>query len=104
MRTNRLGPLIFTAAVLIAVPVNADNQTPTVSPIDLGDSLRYQISVQSYDFGAAELPTLQSYAAGTYQGKWVLIAGRTNGLHKFENSGATNFPAASRNQEVWVID
>ena len=41
---------------------------------------------------------------GIYQSKWVLIAGRTNGLHGFTNSGGQNFPASAQNQDVWVID
>jgi hypothetical protein len=109
-RIRRVAGLISILAGSLAFAISsaslaiADNQTATVSPIDVSGSLPYQISVQSYDFGAADLPTLQSYAAGVYQGKWVLIAGRTNGLHSFENSGSANFPANFRNQDVWVID
>ena len=66
---------------------SADNQTTDLSPIQMG-GLPYNIGVQAYDFGSADLPTLQSFAAGEYDGKWVLIAGRTNGLHGFTNSGA----------------
>ena len=50
------------------------------------------------------MPTLHSYAAGTYDGKWVMLMGRTNGLHGFATSGSTNFPVASANREVWVVD
>jgi hypothetical protein len=59
---------------------SAANQTPTVSPVHLNSALPYKISLQPFDFGAASLPTLHSFAAGHYDGKWVLIAGRTNGL------------------------
>ncbi len=104
MRIDRIASVAGLMTCLAVAAAKADNQTATVSPIDVSSSMPYQISVQSYDFGSADLPTLQSYAAGVYQGKWVLIAGRTNGLHNFENSGSTNFPAAFRNQEVWVID
>jgi hypothetical protein len=81
----------------------ADNQTTDLSPIQMG-GLPYNIGVQAYDFGSADLPTLQSFAAGEYDGKWVLIAGRTNGLHGFTNSSAQNFPASAQNNDVWVID
>ncbi len=82
----------------------AAHQTGTFSPVSLNSPLPYRIALEPYDFGAAPLPTLHSYAAGQYDGKWVLISGRTNGLHGFESVAANNFPAASQNREVWVID
>lgn len=94
----------FAVCLLAICKVQAANQTPDVSPIDLTGNVPYRITLREYDFGAAELPTLQSYAAGVYDGKWVLISGRTNGLHGFTNNASINFPAASQNREVWVID
>ena len=70
----------------------------------LNGSLPYKVSLQPYDFGAAELPTLHSYAAGHHDGKWVLISGKTNGLHGFETTGPNGFLPESQNREVWVID
>src|SRR5690349_16148722 len=78
--------VLFALAVSV---VRADNQTPTVSPIELS-GLPYSIQLQNADMGSASLPTLQAYAAGTYDGMWVLMAGRTNGLHKFTNDGLVN--------------
>ena len=80
------------------------HQTSTLSPIDLTGSLPYRIKLQEYDFGSAALPGLHSYAAGTYEGKWVLIAGRTNGVHDLDQSGEGSFPPESENRDVWVID
>src|SRR6185503_13983153 len=57
-----------------------------------------------YDFGAASLPTLHSYNAAELDGKWIVFAGRTNGLHGFEQVDANNFPSQFQNQDVWVID
>ena len=94
------------AAVVLLGSISAaraDNQTTDLSPIQMG-GLPYNIGVQTYDFGSADLPTLQSFAAGVYDGKWVLIAGRTNGLHGFTNSSTQNFPASAQNDDVWVID
>src|SRR5215467_9442468 len=88
----------------IAVPAAADNQTASVSPVGPGSDLPFQVSVRTFDFGAADLPTLQSFAAGMDDGKWVLIAGRTNGLHGFGTVPAQNFPPAAQNRDVWVID
>ena len=82
----------------------AAHQTDTFTPIVLHSSLPYNISLQPYDFGTAELPTLHSYAAGHLDGKWVLIAGKTNGLHGFETTGPNGFLPESQNREVWVVD
>jgi hypothetical protein len=96
--------VVFVVGILAASVARADNQTATVDPIEIGGALPYQISLSTYDFGAADLPTLQSFAAGTYGGKWVMLAGRTNGLHGFTNSGGANFPAAYQNHDIWVVD
>ncbi len=82
----------------------AAHQTETLTPAVLNSSLPYKISLQPYDFGAAELPTLHSYAAGHHDGKWVLISGKTNGLHGFETTGPNGFLPEFQNREVWVID
>lgn len=84
--------------------LRAANQTPDVSPVQLNGPSPFKISVQPYDFGAADLPTLHSFAAGEYNGKWVLIAGRTNGLHGFGPLNSNNFAPESQNRQVWVID
>ncbi len=81
----------------------AQNQTDTFSPVTNWNGT-YNISVQQYDMGSANVPTLQSFAAATYEGEWVVIAGRTNGLHGFTPSGTTNFPPAYQNSDVWVIN
>jgi len=96
--------VVLFVAVFAARPALADNQTATVDPIEIGGALPYQISLSTYDFGAANLPTLQSFAAGMYGGKWIMLAGRTNGLHGFTNTGAANFPAAYQNHDIWVVD
>lgn len=80
------------------------HQTDEVTPILFDSDLPYKIQLRQYDFGAAAPPTLHSYAAGEHDGKWVLIAGRTNGLHGFDVNGVGNFPIESQNREVWVID
>lgn len=96
-----------TAAVLLAAIAPfalADNQTATVSPITVGHPA-YEIGISQYDMGSATMPTLHSFATGVYDGKWVLIAGRTSGLHGFSfDPNDPNFPAEHQNHEVWVID
>ncbi|MCB1148858.1 MAG: hypothetical protein KDK48_01725 [Chlamydiia bacterium] len=46
---------------------------------------------------------IQAYVSAVSQGKWVLLAGRSNGLHGFSNVG-NNFPPALQNRTVIVVD
>lgn len=95
---------IASALLLAFFPVSlsfADNQTPTVSPVSSEASLPFTLKIEPANFS---LPTgLQSYASAIYKGKWILIAGRTNGLHGFDNV-ANNFPPEFQNTAVFVID
>ena len=46
-----------------------------------------------------------SGAVANLDGKCLLIAGRTNGLHGFDNEvGVNNFPPRAQNTVVYVID
>jgi len=83
----------------------AANQTSTLTPVQLNNSLPYRIEVRPYSMGAADVPTLHSYSVGENNGKWLFLAGRTNGLHGFNGAlPDANFPAASQNRDVWVLD
>lgn len=93
------------AVAWYALPsVYGQHQTSTMSPLSSADSFSYRLQVREYDFGSAQLPGIHSYAAGEYDGKWVLIAGRTNGVHDLDQSGEASFPPESQNRDVWVID
>jgi hypothetical protein len=82
-------------------PALAQNQTPTVSPILSGSDLPFRVSIESADFS---LPSgLHSYVSATYGGKWLLLAGRTNGMHDF-NDDDNNFPPRKQNTTVYVVD
>lgn len=97
----------FSTTLLVAFQVavvGAQHQTATTSPVSLNSNLGYTISMRPVDFGIANLPTLHSYSVGTHNGKWVMLAGRTNGLHGFTTTGSANFPPVSQNRDVWVID
>lgn len=95
---------VAACSIVVAVPsAHANNQTPDVTPVTVG-AAPYQIGLCSYDMDQAVVPTLHSFAAGQYDDKWVVIAGRSNGLHGFDIIGSDNFPVASQNREVWVID
>jgi hypothetical protein len=90
--------------LLVCATARAQDQTPTVSPIVVNGDLPFQISLSVQDMGSADVPTLQSYALGQVGDDWVVVDGRTNGLHSFTNNGTINFPPADQNTEVWVIN
>ncbi len=98
-----LSPFVF--ALLTAYSQGA-NQTATLSPLQPASNLPYRIQLTEVDYSNVNLPTLHSYAAGTFDNKWVFISGRTNGLHGFDSVLAPeeNFPIQSQNRDVWVVD
>lgn len=102
---------LWGSALCLAVAVGglapaalADNQTPTVSNVSLDTSgLPYEVTLKRTTFKDTP-PTLQSFAVGNYDGLWILIGGRTNGLHDFSNDPLKNFPPSDQNRKIWVID
>ncbi len=48
-------------------------------------------------------PRLQSYAWAEWDGKWILLAGRTGGYHGV-GAAEADFPRAASNDRIWVID
>lgn len=48
------------------------------------------------------LPGLQSYVYGTHDGKWVIIGGRTDGLHR--RQPPVSFADAGNNKFIYVVD
>lgn len=113
MRLDSLVPRAVRAGTLLAFgllaatvcgPVFAANQTPTVSPVSTDTStLPYTVEIRQVDTERL-LPTLQSYAYGQIDGLWVLVGGRTSGLHKFTNNPIRNFPPRRQNDRIWVIN
>lgn len=77
------------------------NQTQDLSPIFPPTDLPFKVQIELADFS---LPNgLQTFARGTYKGKWLLLAGRTNGLHGFSDT-PLNFPPREQNRVVYVVD
>ncbi len=75
------------------------NQTSYVTYPLPEDSLPFRLEIKQAPFS---LPMgLQAYASGRYKDEWVLLAGRTAGLHGF--SGDT-FPVATQNTTVFVLN
>lgn len=97
---------LFCAAMLCVVPLptiaaDSANQTPDVSPIYSGDELPFRLEIEQADF---QLPVgIHSGVIASYQGKWLLLGGRTNGLHGF-NDDNNNFPPQKQNTWVFVVD
>lgn len=80
------------------------DQTATASPLNSWGE-PWTVQLKQRDQRRAEFPTLQSFSAGqTSSGEWVLIGGRTNGLHNFTADGKANFPPSRQNDRIWVYD
>ncbi|MCA9214583.1 MAG: hypothetical protein KDB27_16035 [Planctomycetales bacterium] len=99
---------IFVLGVFVTISSGAtlfgQHQTDSFSPVHVGTHLPYEIDLVPYDLGETPLPSVHSYAKAQWDGKWLLIGGRTNGLHAFTQNGFDNFPPAFQNRDVWVID
>jgi hypothetical protein len=92
---------IFILSATFISHVLGQNQTEVLSPIFPEDSLPFTIQIDVADFA---LPTgIQSFIGASRHGKWLLIAGRINGLHGFDNI-VNNFPPQYQNTEVLVVD
>ena len=97
----RLALCVFAAAVGWIPRAFADNQTATLSRVLSSNAVPFSIQIQQAAF---QLPSgLQSYVRGTNDGKWLLLAGRINGLHGFNDSN-NNFPPDTQNTTVFVVD
>ncbi|MGA8596748.1 MAG: hypothetical protein WB676_18720 [Bryobacteraceae bacterium] len=48
-------------------------------------------------------PAFHSFISANYDGKWVLIGGRTNGYHQ-SGGKDTDFSRVEANQKIWVTD
>ena len=93
--------LVLLATLGLVSRAIAQNQTTNLTPILSSNSVPFRIQIEQAGFS---LPSgLQSYVLGTNDRKWLLLAGRINGLHGF-NSGNNNFPADTQNTTVFVVD
>ncbi len=80
------------------------NQTANLTiPLSEG-SLPYRVTLEQADF---MLPAgLHSFAYAVHEGEWLLLAGRTNGLHDVDNTDPNfnPFPPSMQNTLVFVIN
>lgn len=78
-----------------------DNQTETVTQVQQASSLPFDVSLTLLNYS---LPSgWHSGAVGTWGSKCIFIAGRTNGLHGF-NDDVNNFPPSEQNTTLYVVD
>ncbi len=91
---------ILMGLLLLSVSVSEGaNQTPDTTPILSEDLLPFTIAIEEVPY---QLPSgIHSGASGTYRNQWVIITGRTNGMHSF---GADPFPPSQQNTDAYVID
>lgn len=91
----------LTLSITFSSLLSADNQTATLSEVITNGQLPYQVVIEQAGFS---LPSgLHSYSSAIYKGKWVLLSGRTNGLHDFSNTD-DNFPPSFQNTSIYVIN
>ncbi len=87
--------------IVAALFLSADNQTPTLTPIFPPGGLPFTVEVEQASFS---LPNgLHSFVQAFYKGKWLILAGRVNGMHGF-GPDDNNFPPDKQNTGVYVVD
>ncbi len=86
--------LFVMASVFIMVaPTYGQNQTDTFTPVTRWDR-NYKIQLKKHTMAQAPVPGLQSFASGQVGDQWVVLAGKTGGMHSFTTG----------NTSAWVID
>lgn len=60
-------------------------------------------SIAIEEMSISNMPGVQSFMAGTStDGKWLIVGGRTDGLH--DHRPPFSFPASQANNAIWVVD
>jgi hypothetical protein len=85
--------LVISLLLILSTPAGFA-QTPALLP--------FQVDLEEASFAGA--PALHSFAFAESNGKWLLLGGRTNGIHSFDPLPINNFPPATANHWVWVVD
>ncbi|MGI9243844.1 MAG: hypothetical protein ACR2RV_23810, partial [Verrucomicrobiales bacterium] len=99
MRSFALLQLLVLSAAHLAL---AEHQTTVLDEPHVGGSLPYEIELTEISLAPAQLPNIHSAAAACWRGRWIILAGRTNGLHGLTGNNA--FDPAFESREIWVID
>ncbi|MBK8699139.1 MAG: hypothetical protein IPN29_06200 [Saprospiraceae bacterium] len=64
------------------------------------DAFTYEVKLSP--IAIQNLPGLHSFAVGTKENEWLLLGGRTDGLHA--RQPFNSFPASENNDKIWVVD
>jgi len=76
-------------------------KAPGPPSVASGPTIPFNLEV--IEVPGSTLPALQSYSSAHAQGKWLVLGGRTAGLHGF-GPGTNNFPRSTANTLAYVID
>ncbi|NUN99842.1 MAG: T9SS type A sorting domain-containing protein [Saprospiraceae bacterium] len=82
----------FLFFALLLCMLRSHAQSPTSPP--------FLMELQEVTF--PEWPALHSFAFAQWDGYWIMVAGRSNGLHGF--FPFTGFPESSANKYIWVLN
>lgn len=86
----------------MVLSANGQHQTDSFSLPYVDGVLPYTVEISEVSLDPAPLPNIHSIAAAEWDGQWVFMAGRTNGLHGMTGMGA--FDPAFENREIWVVN
>lgn len=92
----------FTVLLSTACWCLGSDQTETLSPIHGAGHVPFSLQIRHVNAGTMPRPTLHSYVGAHQGGLWLMLGGRTNGLHGM--TGQNGFPTASANSDVWAVD
>ena len=86
----------------MVLSASGQHQTDSFSLPYVNGVLPYTVEISEVSLEPAPLPNIHSIAAAEWDGQWVFMAGRTNGLHGM--TGMNAFDPAFENREIWVVD
>ena len=87
------GLSIFVVLICLVSVSPGQNQTESFTPVTRWDK-GFNINVKKHSMRGVSMPGLQSFAAGQVGDQWVVVAGKTGGMHSFTTG----------NRSAWVID
>jgi len=89
-------------SISLATTLPGQHQTATLTEPFVNGSIPYEVELREISLAPAPIPKIHSAAVAEWQGQWVILGGRTNGLHGM--TGMNAFDPAYENREVWVVD
>ncbi|MEZ5307219.1 MAG: hypothetical protein R2684_08760 [Pyrinomonadaceae bacterium] len=93
---------LFIATFLLVVSISAGAQPAEVPKIETENLVGrgYKLVVEKLEFDG--FPGLQSFAYAQHQGKWLILGGRTDGLHR--RQPFASFALSGTNRNIFVVD